>query len=165
MSLKLALDRLDRVRRYTLALVADIEDPLWFTMPPGCPTHVAWQVGHLAMAEYAAGLMRVRGAQPGDRDIISREFRKQFSKGTIPSADPHSGPSPVEILDVLSAVHAQLMLEAPQFDEADLEQPLAAPHEMFTTKLGALLFVADHEMLHAGQIGLLRRMLGKPPLR
>ena len=33
-----------------------------------------------------------------------------------------------------------------------------------TTKLRALLWCARHEMLHAGQIGLLRRHLGYPPM-
>jgi len=27
------------------------------------------------------------------------------------------------------------------------------------------LFSVDHEMLHAGQIGLIRRLIGKAPLR
>ena len=48
---------------------------------------------------------------------------------------------------------------------AELAKELAAPHEMFTTKIAALHFSADHEMLHAGQIGVLRRMLGKEPVR
>jgi hypothetical protein len=33
------------------------------------------------------------------------------------------------------------------------------------TRLGALLFSSHHEMLHAGQIGVLRRLLGKAPVR
>ncbi len=33
-----------------------------------------------------------------------------------------------------------------------------------TTKLRALLWCAHHEMLHAGQIGLLRRHLGYSPM-
>jgi hypothetical protein len=165
MSLKLAIARIGRIRNYTAELIADIEDDLWFTMPPGCPTHVAWQVGHIAMAQYAAGLMRVRDAQPGDRELMSRDFRKQFSKGTLPEADPQAYPSPAEIRRVFDAIHAQVLQEWPTFVEAELEQPLAAPHAMFQTKLEAMFFVADHEMLHAGQIGLLRRLLGKPPLR
>ncbi len=32
------------------------------------------------------------------------------------------------------------------------------------TKLRALLWCAHHEMLHAGQMGLLRRHLGYPPM-
>jgi hypothetical protein len=40
----------------------------------------------------------------------------------------------------------------------------AAPHPFAKTKLLALLWCANHEMLHAGQIGLLRRLLGCPPM-
>ena len=41
---------------------------------------------------------------------------------------------------------------------ADVQDPFA------TTKLKALLWCAQHEMSHAGQIGLLRRHLGFPPM-
>ena len=160
-----AIDRIAKARQYTLALIEDIEDDLWFVKPEGCPTHVAWQVGHLGFAQYALCLMRVRDAQPGDRDIISRPFRKQFSKGTTPGDSAEDYPSPEEIRATVAAVHEQAMKEMPAFDEEQFTQPLAAPHQMFDTRLGALEFCALHEMIHAGQIGLLRRMLGKEPLR
>ena len=43
-------------------------------------------------------------------------------------------------------------------------QPVPHPHPFATTKLLALLWCAHHEMLHGGQIGLLRRHLGYPPM-
>lgn len=165
MSLALAISRIKRTRAYTMQLLDDVEDELWLVKPDGCPTHIAWQVGHIAMAQYAVCLMRVRDAQPGDRDIMSRAFRKQFSKGTTPVEQSDSPFSPAEIRNTFDAVHAQVMKEVPTFDEAELTKELAAPHEMFATKIAALHFSADHEMLHAGQIGLLRRMLGKAPVR
>lgn len=164
-SLAFAIERIARQRQYTLTLLENLADDEWLKMPAGCPTHIAWQVGHIAMAQYAVCLMRVRDAQPGDRDLMSREFRKQFSKGTTPDPDPANNPSPEEIRRVFNAVHQQVLREAPTFDEAELVKPLAAPHQMFTTKLAALHFSADHEMLHAGQIGLIRRLLGKEPVR
>jgi hypothetical protein len=39
------------------------------------------------------------------------------------------------------------------------------PFAGFPTKFGSLLFCSHHEMLHAGQIGLLRRLTGKLPIR
>ena len=161
-----AVDRIDKARRYTLELLDDIEDGDWFRQPAEGVTHIAWQVGHLAMAEYALALMRVRDSQPGDRDIISRDFRRHFGKGTAPDPDPASNPSPAETLEVFHAVHRQVLEEVPQLDESTLTAPLPEPHHpMFVTRLGALHFCADHEYLHAGQIGLLRRLLGKEPLR
>lgn len=163
--LEFAIERIERMRQYTLSLLENLSDDDWLIMPAGCPTHIAWQVGHIAMAHYGLCLMRVRDSQPGDRDLMSREFRKQFSKGTTPDADPAHNPPPAEIRRVFDAVHAQVLLEAPTFDPAELEKPLAAPHQMFATKIAALHFSADHEMLHAGQIGLIRRLLGKEPVR
>lgn len=165
MSLAFAIERIDQARNYSLALLDDIDEADWFVMPGGCGTHVAWQAGHLAMAQYALALMRVRDAQPGDRDIMSRDFRRQFSKGTKPADITPEHHSVAEIRRVLSAVHRQVMKELPALDEQVLAEPLAQPHQMFATKLAALHFCADHEMLHAGQIGLLRRLLGKDPLR
>jgi hypothetical protein len=49
-------------------------------------------------------------------------------------------------------------------DEAELDQAVPHPHPFAKTKLLALHWCAQHEMLHAGQIGLLRRLLGSPPL-
>ena len=160
-----AVDRIDKARHYTLDLLADVDEGDWFRQPVDGTSHIAWQVGHLAMAEYALALMRVRDSQPGDRDVISRDFRRHFSKGTTPDALPDNNPSPGEIREVLEQVHQQVLAEVPQLDEDQLAAPLAQPHQMFNTRLGALEFCADHEYLHAGQIGLLRRLLGKRPLR
>ena len=39
---------------------------------------------------------------------------------------------------------------------------IGKPHSLFETKMGALYWSARHEMLHAGQIGLLKRLVGIP---
>ncbi len=42
---------------------------------------IAWQVGHLAMAEYRLALERIRGPQPQDAGLISEEFLRLFDTG------------------------------------------------------------------------------------
>jgi len=39
------------------------------------------------------------------------------------------------------------------------------PHPMFKTKLEAVQWCGQHEFIHIGQIGLLRRLLREKPLR
>ena len=163
--LEIARRQIEFARNYTKTLLADVAPGDWFQCPPGCQTHLAWQVGHLAMAEYGLALFRQRGRAENDGDLMSGAFRKQFSKGSVPNADPASNPSPEEILAVFDRVHAQALREIPTFPASELEQKIPEPHAAFDTKLGALLFCAQHEMLHAGQIGLLRRLLGKAPIR
>jgi len=87
MSLALALAQIEFARSYVLSNLAEIEEGDWFVMPAGCPTHVAWQVGHLAMAEYGLCLFRQRGRQEIDSDLMSSSFRKLFSRGSVPVAD------------------------------------------------------------------------------
>ena len=137
----------------------------WFRPPAEGVTHLAWQVGHLAMAEYGLLLFRQRGRQPVDSEIMSGKFRKAFSKGTTPDPHPENNPSGDEILKVFHRVHAQAAEELPRFDDAQLDEPIDMPYAVYPTRLGSVLFCAHHEMLHAGQIGLLRRLLGKAPVR
>jgi hypothetical protein len=165
MRLELALGQIEFARKYTWSLLEGLRDEDWFRQPEAGVTHLAWQVGHLAMAEYGLCLFRIRGRQPGDTELMSSRFRKAYSRGSVPVADPEKNPSPGEIRDVLERVHAQVQEEAAGYREEDLREAIDEPYAVYANKLGALLFCANHEMLHAGQIGLLRRLLGYSPVR
>ena len=163
--LDLAIRQIQFARQYTQSLLADIPDTDWFQMPAGASTHVAWQVGHLSMAMYGLCLFRQRGRAAIDSELMSSSFRKQFMKGTTPNPDTASSPSPDEIRAVFLRVYDQAMLELPTFTEPQLAEPVDMPYAASPTKLGSLLFCSHHEMIHAGQIGLLRRLLGRSPVR
>jgi hypothetical protein len=163
--LQLSIQQIEFARGYTSSLLEDIADDQWFVQPAGAQTHVAWQVGHLAMAEYGLCLFRLRGRRPEDLDLMTGRFRKQFSRGSRPDPDSANNPRPAEIRDVLARVHEQAMNELAGYSEDDLQDPIDEPYAVFANKLGAVLFCSSHEMLHAGQIGILRRLLGKSPIR
>jgi hypothetical protein len=160
-----ALKQIEFARDYVLSLLADFEEADWFRQAPGSPTHLAWQVGHLAMAQYGLALFRQRGRQPEDLQLMSSGFRKLFSRSTTPEWDTAKYPAPAEIRATFERVHAQALQEIPTFTAEQLAEPSDMPYAGYPTKLGALLFCPLHEMIHAGQIGLLRRLMGKPPVR
>jgi hypothetical protein len=160
-----ALQQIQFARNYTLSLLSEIDAADWFAMPAGSPTHVAWQVGHVAMAEYGLCLFRQRGRQPVDLDLMSSSFRKLFSRGSVPLSDADKYPAAAEIRATFERVHAQFLTEAPAFTAEQLKESVDMPYAVEATKLGSLLFCSHHEMLHAGQLGLLRRLLGKVPIR
>lgn len=162
---ELALAQIVSARQYLDSLLAEVDDSQWLTVPPGCTTHIAWQMGHLAMAEYGLCLFRQRGRTPEDLELMPSSFRKQFQRGSQPQLDPTQHPSPEEIRSVLARIHAQVLAEAPTFTNEQLQTPTDMPYAAQANRFGALLFCAHHEMLHAGQIGLLRRLLGKTPVR
>jgi hypothetical protein len=165
MSLDLAIAQIEFARSVTLSLLADIDEADWFQMPPGSPTHVAWQVAHLAMAQYGLCLFRQRGRQEIDLELMTSSFRKLYSRGTTPNPDPSKQPSPAEIRATFDRVHAQALQELPTLTAETLAEPVEMPYAAYPNKLGCLLFCSHHEMLHAGQIGLIRRLLGKSPIR
>jgi len=160
-----ALQQIEFARSYMLAILSEIDEADWFTMPACCPTHVAWQIGHLAMAEYGLCLFRQRGRQEIDTELMSSTFRKQFSRGSVPSADASTYPTVAEIRSTLDRVHAQVRKEVPTLTAEQLKEPSEPPTAVEPTKLGSLLLCSHHEMVHAGQLGLLRRLLGKSPIR
>lgn len=168
--LEIAIKNLEFARKYTKSLLDGLTDQQWFWSPSefdknAAVTHIAWQVGHLAMAQYGLCLFRQRGRLREDADLMSGKFRKLFMKGTIPQDDASLYPAPAEITAVLDRVYEQVMQEMPTFDDKSLDEPIDPPTAAYATKYGCLLMAANHEMLHAGQIGLLRRMMGLEPVR
>lgn len=152
-------------REYTLTMLQDLTEEDWFWTPSPLVSHVAWQVGHLAFAQYGLMLFRQRGRKAEDASLMSGKFRKTFAKGTTPSDQRAAYPNREAILETLNRVHEQAFLELMQFTDAELDEEIDRPWSTFNTRYGALLFAGDHEMLHAGQIGFLRRLMGKDPVR
>ena len=162
--LSLALDQIAFARKYTVRLLESIDPGDWFRQPAEGVSHIAWQTGHLAMAEYRLAVERMRGRRPEDEALISDAFLVQFGRDSVPNPDAAKYPSPADIRRKLDRVHEQALRELREVAEAELDQPPLKPHPLFSTKLGSLFWCAQHEMVHAGQIGLLRRLLGHRPL-
>jgi hypothetical protein len=158
------LESIIRARKYTHYLLDGTSPADWFWMPREGVSHIAWQVGHLAFAQYGLALERVRGSRPDDEGLLPTAFREKFGRGSTPVGDAAAYPTVTEIRQVLEAVHRQVLEELPALDEALFDQPTTKPHPRFSTKGGSLAWCAEHEMIHAGQIGLLRRLHGRPPL-
>jgi uncharacterized damage-inducible protein DinB len=151
-------------RDYTNKLLEDVPTSEWFRRPAEGVTHVAWQVGHLAVGEYRIAMMRLRGRRPGDEELFSEEFRARFGANSIPDPDPARNPGAEEIRAVFDRVHRQALDELQHLSESELDEPALNPLPFCKTKGEALRWCAGHEMMHAGQIGLLRRLLGHAPL-
>ena len=162
--LQLAIDQITFARGYTLRLLDQTKVEDWFRQPPAGVTHIAWQVGHMAMAQYYLALVRTRGEQPEDEQLIPLGFRQVFEAKTVPSADPSFYPNQSTIRTVFDRVHDQILRELAALDERQADEPILKPHSLAKTKYGSLIWCSQHELVHAGQIGLLRRQLGHAPV-
>jgi hypothetical protein len=163
--LPVAIDRVDFARRYTGQFLQGLSEEEWFWCPSEFATHIAWQVGHLAVAQYNLCLRRVRGRVAADESVISDRFFDYFKLGSHPDPVPANNPPLAEILRVFHAVHQLAIAELATRSDTDLDVPVEQPHPAFKTKLEAVEYCPFHEFVHAGQIALLRRMMGKSPIR
>lgn len=155
------------MRQYTLQLIESVPLDLWYTIPSGASTHLSWQVGHLAVAQYGLMLFRQRGRVELDMELMPGWLRKNFGRGSQPNPDPDDSkkPTAASLLEHLQAIHSQASLEVPDLPLHTLKETTEMPYAAYPIKLGALMFCPLHESIHAGQIGLLRRLLGLAPIR
>lgn len=163
--LEAAIDRLRRSRTFTRQFLADLTLEEWFWSPPQFTTHIAWQIGHIAVAQYNLCLRRLRGRTADDESLISDAYINAFKLGSKPVSGAKSNLPLEEIQRVFDGVHHQVLTELPLVDNAELDAPVDPPHPQFKTKLGAIEYSGPHEFVHAGQIAMLRRLMGKAPLR
>jgi len=107
--------------------------------------------------------------------VAARHFTLQFAGGT--STDPlevyHGGARDIEGMNgfpslgealaawdnVAPILHETLAAATREFLDEDSGLPFPAPGP---TRLDALIFLAQHEAYHLGQMGLLRRISGLP---
>lgn len=150
-------------REYTLRLLHAVPAAEWFVMPPAGVSHIGWQVGHIAMAQFRLVLERVRGPRPDDTELLPPLFLELFGRGSIP--DPNVAYPSVEVIRaVFDRVHSRVLADLPTIPDGQLDLKPLTPHPLCQTRLQCLNWCSHHEALHAGQIGLIRRQLGHPML-
>ena len=163
--LQAAIGQIQFARSYTLELLEKTPQELWFNIPDGLPTHVAWQVGHLTVSQYGLLMFRLRGREPEDLDLIPGKFRKAYGRGSAPSSKSEGQPNPDELLERLARVHHSSLAVLSAIQPQVLLEPVDMPFAAYPIKLGAVLFCPIHEGIHAGQLGVLRRAHGLDPVR
>jgi hypothetical protein len=107
--LQLAVEQILFARNYTIRLLDQTPVTEWFRQPPDGVSHIAWQVGHLAFAEYTLALEPIRGVQPKDVDLIPQKYLSLFGADSVPDPDPENYPNQAELRAVFDRVHEQVL--------------------------------------------------------
>lgn len=159
-------EQLDGTRDWTLKLIADLRGDDWHYQPAAGLAHPLWTCGHLAVSQDVLVHVRTLGT-PG---VVTPEFAAHFPMGdAIKSVAAHDYP-PLEVVGrVMEEVHQQTLAAVSAVSDDFLRQPAfgkdGAVHPHYRDKLGAISHCDRHEAFHAGQLAMIRRLLGKPFLR
>jgi len=91
-------------------------------------------------------------------------FEARF-KPTRVKAEAQSGfGDPTELIALFDAHRDALLAQVPAVPAAKMAEPAPVVNPMFATVGEATLFMALHVSMHVGQLTIIRRSLGYPPL-
>ena len=161
----LLAEQLEGTRDWTKRLIADLRDADWTYQPAPGLAHALWTCGHLAVAQNL--LVHVRCLS---QSILPDDFAACFPiGGPVPAARERDYPAVDVVLREMDRVHAATVTTVRKMPAALLREPAfgkdGAPHPHYKDKFGAVSHCDRHEAFHAGQIALIRRLLGKSFLR
>lgn len=141
--------------------ISDLSDAEMLIRPVPGANHAAWQVGHLITAEINL-LSSVPGGSPLE---LPSGFAERHGKETAAVEPPKNFLTKAEYLSVFKKVREQTLAKLDKLPDADLDKPNSGRLAQFAPTIGDLfLLTANHQLMHGGQLAVLRRKLGKPVL-
>ncbi|MEK6799822.1 MAG: DinB family protein [Planctomycetota bacterium] len=164
---ELLAEQLEWTREWTLRLIADLEGADWSFQPGLGLAHPLWLCGHLACSQD----ILIFGRCLGQSGVIDDSFKSHFAiGGPVKSTTEHKYPPLSDVLSTMRDVHAKTLEAVRGMSDDLLAQPAFAgdgksPHPHYKDKRGAASHCSRHEAFHAGQIALIRRLLGRTFLR
>ena len=144
------------------ALIADLRNHPMATQAPTGGNHALWTLGHITLLE--AGIPSIL---VGESNPLAR-WESLFQSGSKPTSDAKAYPSFDELLDLYRQHRASTMKLLEQAGAAGMDRIPAHIPEGFEKQMATFghtfLTMAMHQMLHAGELADIRRVLGIKPL-
>ena len=119
----------------------------------------AWVIGHLILSERNA----LQAAGVTDMPALPEGFEKKFPRDESAATCSDFGDIS-QLMPMFNQHRERLIAAVRSMTPEQLSQPREKPHPLFATTGEFLNFMAMHVTMHAGQITMIRRTLGRPPL-
>jgi uncharacterized damage-inducible protein DinB len=162
MSTKDCLTRqLTGARRMTERLLADFHTPEQWTKQVATQcNHALWFVGHMAHTDnFMISILDPAQSKKADG------FAERFGTGSIPTPNPADYPPSDEVVSVMRERREKLLSILKTLSEEDLAKPTPKGTPEFIPDYASIFeTVVWHEGLHSGQLTVLRKVLGLPPV-
>ncbi len=148
-----------RSQMVTTTLLGDLSDADIMQRPVENANHIAWQLAHLIGALHYFG----ETLKPGSMPALPEGLAQQYSKETAGSDDPAAFLSKDQYTGLLDQQREAMLQVVDELDESAFLADSPDELKSFAPQIIDLIgLAAEHEMMHSGQISMLRRKLGKP---
>jgi uncharacterized damage-inducible protein DinB len=121
----------------------------------------AWIVGHLAGTDRRILSLRLGVT---DLPVVPAGFEERFLPTRAAAGVQAELGDPAELVALFDAHRDRLIAVVRTLTPGELNEPLPTPHPLFATKGEAASFMAVHTAMHLGQVTVIRRVLGYPPV-
>jgi uncharacterized damage-inducible protein DinB len=143
------------------AYLQDLSDEQLLIRPAEGCNHIAWQLGHLVVAEHKL----TNQVCPDTMPALPDGFAERYTKETAKLDDAAAFHSKDEYVKLLAEQRAGTLAALSELTDEELQRP--APEEIrehAPTVAATFAMQATHCMMHSGQWVVVRRKLGRAPL-
>ncbi len=139
--------------------LSDLTDADLMVRPVPGANHTAWMLGHVLICEN--GLKELGYAMPA----LPEGFAASYGKEMAGCDDPARFHRKDQYVQWLKEQRDATLAHLDALPDAELDKPGPEEARDYAPTVGAMFnAVGIHDMMHAPQIAVVRRKLGKPPL-
>lgn len=139
--------------------VADLTDADLCVRPVEGAHNAAWQLGHLICSEF----QMIGGVRPQAERLVSAEFVERHDKSRAFEPVELWAYSKGEYLRLMEVVRSASLSVLRELSEEELSAPGPEFMRSYAPTVSSVFnSIGAHELMHAGQIAVIRRRLDKP---
>jgi hypothetical protein len=140
------------------AYLADLTDADLLHRPCPGANHIAWQLGHLIVAEHDL----IDKVCPGTMPALPAGFRERYTKETAGSESPSQFDTKADLMKAFETQRAGTLKNLSNQKDSDFDRDTGVDYAPTVGSMFSLQ--GSHWMMHGGQWAVIRRQLGRPPL-
>jgi uncharacterized damage-inducible protein DinB len=162
-TIELIADACARSAQWMKMTLGDFSEADMLVRPVPAANHTAWQMGHMLAGE----VFMVNMIAPGTMPTLPPAFFKlhEDPKASSKVDDPKAFPSKEQLFKLLDEVRGTTVKWIKTLTPEQLAQATAEKMKEYApTVMHLVLLLMSHTSMHAGQMQVIRRKLGKPIL-
>lgn len=160
-------EQIIEARNFVNRLISELPEDLWYTIPEGTDSNLAWQIGHLLVSQNFHAITTITGVNEEVKRLMPiARYNKIFNgMGTLHRSVKKNFLPASELKEQLDKVHTICLTNLSALDDKILNDPLEPipfKHPVANTKYEALSWCFKHEMWHSAEMEAIKRALGFP---
>lgn len=141
--------------------LSDLTDGDLLVRPIPGANHIAWQLGHILVAEHEM----IEATCPGSMPALPAGFAEKYTADTSKLDSPGAFHPKAVYMSVWEEQRSKTLTALDKLTDADLDKPAPEKYRGFVKTVGEIFSMqGTHWLMHAGQWAVIRRKLGRKPL-